>query len=352
MNALRPITSPVSYPDGEVERLRGGKAATLEREKARLRKAAKEFESLFMYQMLKVMRQTVGESSMAEGAPMGGSLGKDTFMDMFDVEMAREMVTGGNGSIADILYQRLEKTVTSKFDEGTEPVRVRPLEQEDRERKAIQIQGPELPLERPGMRPIEVTPRSGEPVSRQMWTSASHSSPPPVVKPVTESVSAGSVFEVGEVKREAEAVDPIRRRFGRWIDEAAEVHRVDSTLIRAVIETESGGNPRAVSKAGAKGLMQLMDGTAAEMGTTEPFNARENIMSGTKYLRRMIDRFGDLKLALAAYNAGPGTVERHGGVPPYAETIEYVEKVLDSVRTHESGEARFELSKGRTAVSR
>ncbi|MBP7698289.1 MAG: lytic transglycosylase domain-containing protein [candidate division Zixibacteria bacterium] len=130
----------------------------------------------------------------------------------------------------------------------------------------------------------------------------------------------------------ADAADPIQARFGRWIDEAAEANRLDSALIRAVIAAESGGNPRAVSPAGAKGLMQLMDTTAADMGVKEPFDARENIMSGTKYLRRLIDRFGDLKLALAAYNAGPGTVERHGGVPPYAETRAYVEKVLDSAR--------------------
>ena len=138
--------------------------------------------------------------------------------------------------------------------------------------------------------------------------------------------------------------DPILRRFGRLIDEASAVHKVDSAVISAVIRTESGGNPHAVSPAGAKGLMQLMDSTAADLGVEDSFDVRENVMSGTRYLRQLIDRFGDLKLALAAYNAGPGAVTRHNGVPPYAETKAYVDRVLKTVSDYQSigqpGEAK------------
>lgn len=113
-----------------------------------------------------------------------------------------------------------------------------------------------------------------------------------------------------------------------WVKEAAEKHGVDENLIRAVIHQESGGNRLAVSPVGAKGLMQLMDGTARDMGVTNPWDGRQNVMGGTRYLRAMLDRFeGDEKKALAAYNAGPSRVDRYGGIPPFAETINYVQSV-------------------------
>jgi soluble lytic murein transglycosylase-like protein len=106
--------------------------------------------------------------------------------------------------------------------------------------------------------------------------------------------------------------------------------KLDPALLYAVITQESGGNPGEVSSKGAKGLMQLMDGTARELGVGNSFDPRQNILGGARYLRQMLDRFGgDLRLALAAYNAGPGAVERHGAVPPFAETQQYVNRVLE-----------------------
>jgi hypothetical protein len=118
----------------------------------------------------------------------------------------------------------------------------------------------------------------------------------------------------------------------RWddvIDERAAAHNVRPDLVRAVIQVESAFNPRARSPKGAMGLMQLMPDTAADLGVSNPYDPEQNIRGGVAYLRSLLDRFdGNEVLALAAYNAGPGAVTRHGSkVPPYRETREYVEKV-------------------------
>lgn len=115
---------------------------------------------------------------------------------------------------------------------------------------------------------------------------------------------------------------------------AARAQGIDADLIRAVIDVESGGNPRAVSPKGAIGLMQLMPDTAREVGVENPFDPVQNVLGGARYLRRLLDHFeGDLRLALAAYNSGPAAVRRHGGVPPFRETVRYVEKVLSRYQT-------------------
>jgi hypothetical protein len=116
--------------------------------------------------------------------------------------------------------------------------------------------------------------------------------------------------------------------FDQHIQAAAAKHGVDVDLVRAIIQVESGFDHRARSSKGARGLMQLMPGTARDMGARNAFDPRQNIFAGVRYLRFLLDAFqGDVTLATAAYNAGPTVVKRYGGVPPYQETRNYVEKV-------------------------
>lgn len=116
------------------------------------------------------------------------------------------------------------------------------------------------------------------------------------------------------------------------IKEAAARYQVDPRLVAAVAQTESGGNQEAVSPAGAVGVMQLMPETAAGLGVN-PYDKRQNIEGGAKYLKQMMDTFGgDVQKAVAAYNAGPQAVKEYNGIPPYRETQDYVNKVLDIYR--------------------
>lgn len=113
------------------------------------------------------------------------------------------------------------------------------------------------------------------------------------------------------------------------IKQAAEKYNIPEKLITSVIRQESNFNNEVVSRSGAQGLMQLMPGTARFLGVTNSFDPFQNIMGGTKYLRQMLDQFGgNVEHALAAYNAGPGNVKKHGGIPPFKETQQYVKKVL------------------------
>lgn len=119
--------------------------------------------------------------------------------------------------------------------------------------------------------------------------------------------------------------------------EAAYVSGLELALLHAVAQVESCFDPKALSVAGAQGVMQLMPGTAKELGVANAYNARSNIIGGATYLKRMLERHqGDIKLALASYNAGPGAVSKHGGIPPYPETIRYVERVMKQLSENQN----------------
>lgn len=145
----------------------------------------------------------------------------------------------------------------------------------------------------------------------------------PWVPPVPRSM--GSVPGVPGVPRVPNVVAPAKVE--ALIARAAAAHDVDANLVRAVIKVESAFRPKARSHKGAMGLMQLMPATARQYGVRNAYDPAENIDAGVRHLRRLLDRY-DVRLAVAAYNAGEGTVERYGGVPPYRETRNYVRKVL------------------------
>lgn len=124
-------------------------------------------------------------------------------------------------------------------------------------------------------------------------------------------------------------------RYDEWIRQAAILYQIPEELIRAVIKVESDYDPRAVSPAGARGLMQLIPETALRMQVRDPLDPREAIFGGTRYLRVLANMFnGDLELTIAGYNAGEAAVVRHAGIPPYRETQFYVTKVLSYYRQY------------------
>ncbi len=232
----------------------------------KLKEACKGFESIFLYYLMKNMRESIPQSDL-----LGGGLGGEYFRGLFD-EVVAKAVSKGNGiGLSEMLYRSLSLRETEM-----------------------------------SLRTKDV--RSTTPIP-------------------------GSQSEVPDQDREI--LDRVKK-FNPIIKAAAKQYVINSRLIQAVIAQESGGNPEAVSPKGAKGLMQLMDETAGDLGLSDVKDPRENIFGGARYLKGLLDRFeGDVRLALAAYNAGPGAVERHGGIPPYGETRAFVENVMRYFRISE-----------------
>lgn len=141
--------------------------------------------------------------------------------------------------------------------------------------------------------------------------------------PADDTVRQESATQVPAIVPPAQLEPLIQANAGAW--------GVDPALVKAVIANESGFDANATSSAGAQGLMQLEPATAGDLGVTNAYDPAQNVWGGTRYLRGLLDRFhGDTRLAVAAYNAGPQAVEKYGGVPPYAETQNYVQNVLAS----------------------
>jgi soluble lytic murein transglycosylase-like protein len=191
--------------------------------------------------------------------------------------------------------------------------------------RSAKVQGPDWVIERHllGLGVLLVTVSAG-----YFLSGASGASGGRDVRPVTQEarVEAAPV-ETASANTEADVVED---DMDAYIKEVSARYGVPADLVAAVIEAESDNNPRAVSRRGARGLMQLMPKTARTLGVRDPFDPRANIDAGVRHLRALMDRFGsnNLPLVLAAYNAGEVAVIKHRGVPPYRETRAYVKRIL------------------------
>jgi len=235
------------------------------RGKEGIRKAAQGFASLFILQMLQEMRKTVPDNSLFGGK----SFGMDVFTSMLDEKIANRVAQRQSMGLTEMIAEYLEKRYESA---GTEPEKTEP--------------------------DSAVIPKNGK------------------------TQNAGQQNQPADLTERVGKFFPIINTVAREI-------QLDPDLIKAVIAKESGGIPDAVSKKGAKGLMQLMDSTAAALNVHDIMNPAENIRAGARYLKQLLVQFeGELPVALAAYNAGPGAVQTFNGIPPYPETRNYIQTVM------------------------
>ncbi|SYZ73585.1 putative Flagellar rod assembly protein FlgJ [Candidatus Zixiibacteriota bacterium] len=307
----------------------------LNAQKKKLAEASKGLESFFLYYVLKAMRKTVPENGGAAEMGLGAGIGKDVYTQIFDEELAKKMAGNGDRSIASMLYRSLERVLEKQ--NGVAPVsdgikdvfpKANYIKIQSDTGKAIKIEKQELSSDESRSKNPNLINHDTAALSQKAAVNNSQQ-----VNSADSEKTAGNKTGPISVEKNQAAVPakPIASSYKEIIQNASERYRLNPALLESIISTESNGNPRAVSPAGAKGLMQLADTTASDMGVKDVFDPEENIHGGARYLRQLIDRFQDIKKALAAYNAGPEKVARYEGIPPYRETRNYVKTIIDSL---------------------
>ncbi len=287
----------------------------LAQRRLKLKKATQAFESIFIEQLLKSMRASSFEEKNKEET----GFGKDIMMSMADEGVAKQLSKSNMLGIGEVLYRHLVK----RLDETTGSSTGLKITSERH------IDG--LAPVRSTKDPIAVRDSSAGDSNTELSNDVAPARE--VVQETTNSRPEASASLSGQNVQQ-KAASLAYDRLGKYVDhirDAAQETNLPEELLRAVIMQESAGDQRATSQKGAGGLMQLMPDTAKSVGVIDLYDAGENIMGGARYLRQMLDRFGDLETALAAYNAGPGNIEKHGGMPPFVETQNYVKRVLSEL---------------------
>jgi len=266
-------------------------------QKAKIADATKEFEGLLTSMMLKSMTKTTN------GMFGSGSYGGDDFDMIFQNQIASFISQKKDLGIADILYKKItgenmNGSLGKSNDNSLNINKVNGINTDSSLKKAAEIKKNIKPNETNEVKPgkklnIKLNPKTS-----------------PSISPSPQSINRLNLYN-------------------NIIDKASSLYGVDKNVIKSVILTESAAKEKAQSSAKAKGLMQLIDSTANDMGVKNIWDPQQNIYGGTKYLAEMLRKYnGNLKLALASYNAGPKNVDKYGGIPPFEETKNYVKRVV------------------------
>lgn len=253
-------------------------------QKGKLAKASKDFESMLTTMMIKSMTKTT------DGLFGKENYGGDVLDVLFETEMAKHITDSKGMGIADKIFSSMTGENLKKFENNIKSKSIEKSNLINKNTSSINKDTPSIKSE--------------------------------VIKAPVDKITPSN--------KSLERVD----KYDQIIKDAAEKYDLDEKLIKSVILTESAGRADAKSKANAKGLMQLMDSTATDMGVKDSWDPEDNIHGGAKYLSKLLNQYdGEVDLALAAYNAGPGNVNKYNGIPPFKETQNYVKRVNNYLNT-------------------